>query len=73
MNWKHAYLKPNKDGFLQWHGDMPEYDDLILVYADGYYNIDSFIFGDGEGELEESFANDFYWCKLEEPDTGNGG
>ncbi|EHJ56115.1 hypothetical protein HMPREF9318_00075 [Streptococcus urinalis FB127-CNA-2] len=73
MNWKHTYLKPNKNGFFQWCGDLPDYDVPLLVYADGYFHIDTFIYGDGEAELEESFANDFYWCELEVPDTGNGG
>ena len=75
MNWKHAYLKTNKDGFLQWHGDMPEYDKKLVIYTNGYFFIDTFIFeDDGNAELEENFsADDFYWCELEKPDIGNGG
>lgn len=73
MNWKHAYSKQYKDGTLQWCGDLPDYDVAILVYSDGYFHIDTFIYGDGEAELEESFANDFYWCYIEAPETGTEG
>ena len=75
MNWKHAYTKPNKDGFLQWHGDMPEYGKELVIYTNGYFFIDTFIFeDDGNAELEENFsADDLYWCELEKPDIGNGG
>ncbi len=45
----------------------------LVIYTNGYFFIDTFIFeDDGNAELEENFsADDFYWCELEKPDTGN--
>lgn len=71
MDWKHAYLKPNKNGFLQWRGDLPDYDKELVIYTNGYFHINNFIFeDDGNAELEGNFsADDFYWCELEAPDA----
>lgn len=80
MNWKYAYLRKateeEKDFYNSdeiWGGELPNVDRQILVYKDGYFNIDEWSC-DNEGFylIENNDYTDFYWCELEKSDTGNG-
>lgn len=82
MNWKHAYLRnatdeENKELGCEeiWGGELPELDEEVLIYQNGHYSIDYMTDVDVDGGLAlyDSDYDDFYWCELEAPDTGNGG
>ena len=82
MNWKHAYLikATEEEKYFYnysneiWYGELPNIDSQILVYKGGYFNIDEWTWdADGLFLVENDDYKDFYWCELEEPDTGNGG
>lgn len=82
MDWKHAYLRKATDEEKKelgceeiWGGELPELDEEVLIYQNGHYSIDYMtdIDVDGGLALYDNDYDDFYWCELEVPDTGNGG
>ncbi|HEO4177405.1 TPA: hypothetical protein ACQ0F8_001979 [Streptococcus agalactiae] len=81
MNWKHCYLRKatqeEGENFSHddiWGGEIPSEDGKILVYKDGFYSIDDWVYDlDAAGLSENYDYTDFHWCELEEPETENEG
>ncbi|PCH13868.1 hypothetical protein A9Y57_00136 [Streptococcus parauberis] len=79
MNWKHAYLRKATEEEIEvlgcediWDGDVPDIYVTILIYQKGNYDIDYMDDVDVGFALYNNDYDDFYWCELEKPDTGNG-
>ncbi|WP_070043581.1 hypothetical protein [Streptococcus agalactiae] len=79
MNWKHAYLRKATEEEIEvlgcediWDGDVPDIYVTILIYQNGNYDIDYMDDVDVGFALSNNDYDDFYWCELEKPDTGNG-
>ena len=79
MNRKHAYLikSTEEEKYFYnysteiWGGELPNVDSRILIYKGGYFNIDEWSWdNDGFYLIENDDYKDFYWCELEEPNTG---
>lgn len=75
MNWKHCYLrkadKEEYDYFASediWAGEVPYLDEDILVYKDGYFDVDCMTDIDSGIALYNNDYDDFYWCELEKPE-----
>lgn len=80
MDWKHCYLrKTTEEEKVEfgcdegWDGQIPELDEDVLIYQNGHYDVDCMTDVDIGIALYNNDYDDFYWCEIEAPDTGNGG